>query len=468
MIDASPALFYGLREDVMEVCLHEPAPPERVPEAFVHDLWEAQSFASGALVTSTGEALEVYHPGHRNSDAGPDFRSARLRIGDMTWIGDVEIHTTSGSWYTHRHHLDPRYNAVVLHVTLYPDVWTGGLIRQDGSMVDEVTLAPLLRAPVHRLLYQFRMRPERALPCAGAWPRVPSGLITPMIDRLAEDRLSSRTRDLATRYLHAPDLEALLYERLFRALGYARNDEAMATLTRHVPLSLLQTLTGVEDFEACLLGVAGLLSGAAPPEDPPAERAYRADLIRRFEVLQKLWGLPIMAPTQWQYFRLRPANFPPLRIVQGARLMHRLLSEGGVGMLVRALEAAEPIPRLREHLGVVPPPFWNTHTRLDRRCKPRTPRLGANRIDICLANAVLPVLLLHADLTEQPWLTRRIHSVLRDLPAPGDEVLRTFEGLGVHITSAFEAQGVHQLYRTQCREGRCLQCPVGRHILEGE
>lgn len=460
--------FYGAEETVFEVTLHEPGALLRVPEALIHDLWHRRRYDAAALATTEGTPVVVLDPGTPNTDRGPDFSGARLRLGETEWAGDVEIHPTSGGWFDHRHHEDAVYDRVVLHVALYADVWTGSLHRADGSPVPEVLLYPLLDAPLRHLLYQFYTRPEGTLLCSDGWPRVPAGLREAWIRRLALERLRTRRAELADAFLQTPDLEALLHERLFAALGYAKNDEPMAALARRLPLALVRQIDDGRDLEALHLGVAGLLP--TPADLLQSDRAtadYVMDLRDRFERLQLHLDLPTMERTAWRFFRLRPANFPPLRIAQAVALVRPggLLHRDPLGAMLQAIRAEELVEALRAALRAVPGSFWETHVRLEKTTKPRRPTLGRARRDAMLTNAVVPVLLLHAEQTADAGLETALYEVLRALPAARDEVSRRFEELGLRPRDALTAQGLHQLYRTRCAEVRCLSCRIGQYLL---
>ncbi len=457
----------------VEVVVHEPAPTQRpVPEMLVHDLWQAQRFQRADLRTSDGRSITILDPGRLNTNGGPDFRAARLRIGDLEWGGDVEIHTTSSDWFAHGHHQDAHYNATVLHVTLHADVWTGGLLRPDGTLLPELVLYPHLEDALRTLLYDFYTRAQNGILCAGRWAEVPEALRRSWIRRLARERVDEKTARLAQAYLAAPDLEALLHERLFAGLGYAPNAEPMADLARRLPLSLVRTLGDVTDIEALHLGTAGLLP--EPPDLLESDRAsadYAMDLRARFARLRAEHDIAAMEKTSWQFFRLRPANFPPLRIAQAAALVAPggLLRRDPLGALLHALADADPVAALRKTLGSArPPAFWDEHVRLEKKTKPRDPSIGRQRVDTLLVNTALPVLLLHAEQSERPGLAEAVRAVLEKLPAgSGDRVTRRFAKLGTRPKSALEAQGLHQLYRTRCEKARCLQCAVGRFLLEG-
>ncbi len=464
--------FYGASEAVYQVTLHEPdgALP-RVPEALVHEVWQARRFDHTALVTSGGVPVTVLDPGTYNTDRGPDFRAARLRIGPTEWAGDVEIHTTSGGWFDHKHHLDAAYNGVVLHVALHADIWTGGLLRADGTPLPELILYPHLDAPLRTLLYQFYAHPAGPLLCAASWARVPAEIREAWIEALAVERMQAKRDRLAVTYLQAPDLEALLHGRLFAALGYAKNAEAMTALARRLPLPLVRQIPDALDLEALHLGAAGLLP--APADLLRSDRAsadYAMDLRERFDRLRLRFDVPAMDRAAWRFFRLRPANFPPLRIAQAVAMLRAggVLHRDPLGRLGEALRAAEPAEALRQALRATPGPFWETHVRLEKATKPRAPSIGRSRLDALIANAVVPVLLLHAEQTADLALEASVFAVLRALPPESDEVTRRFAALGTRPRDAFAAQGLHQLYRTRCAEARCLSCKVGQYLLGEE
>lgn len=459
---------YTVDDATVAVTLHEPRSSPEVPEALVHALWREQRFDREALKTTDGTPITIHDPGTANADSGPDFLDAHLQIGPMTWRGAVEIHTTSGDWFAHKHHDDARYNSVVLHVTLHADTWTGGLVREDQTVLPELVLAPRLRRPLRRLLHQFHTRDEHELLCGPQWTRVPAAVRTAWIEHLANDRMEAKQHRLEERYQTRPDLEQLLYERLFAGLGYAKNDDAMETLARRVPLATARAIKDPGNREALFFGVAGLLP--SPSDLLETDRAtadYVMKLRDRFHRLRATHAIAPMDRTQWTFFRLRPANFPPLRIAQGLAWLgdDGLLRRDPVGQLVRAVHSDDPVVALRTSLSAHPHAFWNTHLRLAKSTKKRDPSLGRSRTNTLIVNAVLPWLLVVADQRSMPELRARIFDVLRMLPAKKDRVVRIFTRLGTQLDTAYHAQGLHQLYREYCQPGRCLSCTIGRRLL---
>jgi len=450
------------------VTLHEASSQTAdVPEALVQDLWAHQRFATENLTTTDGAALRMLDPGDHNSDAGPDFRNAHVRIGDMDWRGHVEVHNSSGGWFEHDHHTDPRYDSVILHVTLHADIWTGGLLRSDESTLPELVLYPRLETPLRELLHAFRTRDAEApLPCARRWTEVPEQTRWAWIHQLARERLE-RKRDRLRTPNDRP-LDVALHERLFAGLGYAKNDEPMTTLAERTPPEILRDINGPRNREALLLGIAALLP--EPGDLLEADRAtadYAMDLCDRFRRLQVRLDTSPMSATAWTFFRLRPNNFPPLRIAQAAAWYAEgaLLADDPLSKLRTALDRDAPLSALRDALAATPPDFWRTHYHLRKPASEHDPSLGTSRIDTLLVNAVAPLLLLDAERQGDEDQAARVWDLLRTLPAAGDRVVRRFDALGTDADSAFDAQGLHELYRNYCRAGGCLDCDIGRHLL---
>ncbi len=467
VVVSAPQHRYEIDDALLAARLQEPKRSVEVPEALVHDLWQHQRFDATDLTTTGDAPVRILDPGTPNTDAGPDFRNAHVRIGEMDWRGHVEIHVTSSGWFEHDHNSDPRYDSVVLHVTLHADMWTGGLLRSDETTIPEVVLYPHLDTPLRTLLHAYRNRPDDdRLPCASRWDQVPASTKRDWIRTLAQERLADKRDRLAD-----PDisLETALQERLFAGLGYAKNDEPMSTLAHHLPPETVRALDSARDREALHLGVADLLP--APSDLLDADRAtadYAMDLRDRFRRLQVQRKLPTMEATQWTFFRLRPSNFPPLRIAQAAAWYDdgALLATDPLPRLRAALDTEHPTDALLDTLTAVPPPFWKTHYHLEKPAAEHSAALGPSRRETLLVNAVVPVLLLDADRRQDEAQTTATLDLLHTLSAAEDRVVRRFQNLGTTARSALDAQGMHQLYREYCTKGGCLHCEIGRHLLD--
>lgn len=463
-----PPVFFGAEEEVFEVAWHEPAPGATppVPEDLVQDIWERQAFDRRQLETVDGREIVVVHPGKKNSDAGPDFSHAVLHIDGMEWVGDVEIHVESGRWNDHGHITDARYNSVILHVALRSDMWTGSLKRPDGSTIPEVILYPRLNVAVRSLIHDFHTRRDAEIICAAQWRQVPQAVRTPWFEQLSYRRLVRKAMQDAPPSTPFLDDDQALYEAVFAALGYAKNDEPMRELAYRIPLRFVRSELKPDDLEACFFGVAGLLPTPADLLDADRETAdYAMQLREQYERIQLRHDLTSMPREAWKFFRLRPANFPPLRIAQGVILLRRLLCDRPLDRLRAACTSQQPLQDLRRCFYIKLPPFWTRHVRLEKKSRTVATEIGSQRIDVILANAVLPALFRIANRESDSPLEEAVLATQSRLPAENDEVVAIFRRLGSPPMSAQDAQALHELYGGYCTRARCLSCEIGRYLL---
>ena len=413
-----------------------------VPEAVVQHAWGRGLFDRDALRTTEGEAVRVLDTGRLNRGSGPDFSGATVDVGGLRWAGDVEIHRASADWERHGHHTDPAYCRVVLHVVLSADARTGTLRRQDGSALPELILLPHLDRRLADVVRDLAAGADAAPRCRARWPGVPDALASAWIRALGAERLRSRARALGIAFAATPDLSVLLARRVFRALGYADNADAMETLAARLPLAALARL-GTADVHAAVLGAAGWLD----PLDTDA-CAHAARLAP---------GLVPMARTAWRAGG-RPANAPRRRLAQAAAL----LAPGGALRTDAVARFADAV-----RTGSVAAGRTSVLDLLRPETPGGSPRAGLDRARDAFANAVAPVLLLDAEMRGDAALDARVLAIAASLPAPRDRIADAFREAGARVATAVEAQGVHALARGYCDEGRCARCAVGRHLWPG-
>ncbi len=462
-----PALRRRLAPDRPPLLSEPVASFRSVPERFIQDIWYSLLFDTGRLSTTRGQSVRILDTGRPNRDNGPDFRDARVVIGGVEWSGDIEIHLRSSDWTAHRHDHDPRYNAVVLHVVLYADIWTDRLRRADDSVLPELVLLPFIGKPIRQLFRLLQLRPPPGeLACGAKLAEVPSELMSGWIEKLGYERIDERRRLLAQNIEAAGGIDDLLFQATFESLGYAKNGGQMLDLARRLQASTLRGLPLV-DRQALLFGTAGMLTDSRVEGKTCALEPFAAALRERYFELSRD-KLPRMRSVSWSYFRLRPANFPSLRIAQGAALFEdgALLGTGAMERICAALGTSKPLPALRVLMDSDPGAFWNDHVRLDRQTSKRQSRIGRDRKDRIIANAILPVALTHAELTGNHVLKRSAFGALSALRPERDELTRRFEDAGVVVDSLVQSQGLHQLYRTRCDRGGCMSCAVARHLLK--
>jgi hypothetical protein len=427
-------------------------------EDFLHYVWQHQYFDKTDLRTTDGEEIQVLRPGQRNADAGPDFLNARLRIGEVEWNGAVEIHIRASDWQRHNHQVDAKYDQVVLHVVHQADA---AVHRTNGSLIPALPLAPRL-GPDLLGRYEALMQapPAATLPCAPLLNQVPQLVRTMMTERALLERIERKADTIAELHQHlAHDWEATAYHALAAAFGFQKNSEPLARLAKAVPLNILRRHRhDVRQLEALLFGQAGFLV----ENDETATDDYIRDRRQEHEFLRHKYGLGAvaLATHEWNYLRLRPANFPAVRLGQLVGLLHRRPA------LFDALLTAQSVAALTEFFAGAPAPeYWRTHFRPGRPGK--VPSLGKSSVDLLITNVVVPLRVAYARHVGEPALVETSITLLTELPAEHNQYTDLYQDLGFEHRSAADSQGLLALHKGYCEPRRCLHCAIGGKLVGG-
>ena len=489
-----------------------------IHERFLRHIWSRQYLRHEELQTSDGRTLRVLHAGHLNSDGGPDVRDAVLQMGGVTYHGDVEIHRTVVEWIHHQHHEDPRYNKVVLHVVLERPSDGGITMVPSGRHIPVLVLEPFLSESIHSLwqktILDERLHSRGAIPCADRNHAVPRELLGDWIQHLAVERLElklrrfdERLRELAQlrllpvrerrphnvlwriegnsdelpapwRELSQRDLakreywDQLLYEGLMEGLGYSKNREPFVRLCRNVTLREFQAQHIEKDemaIQALLLGAAGLLPRIRDVHRAES-RAFVRLLVGEWKTRKKVYRSAVLHPAHWQFFPTRPSNFPTLRIAAASVLVKRILSEDLFRSLIETMKTidggAGAFRSIHERLAVTPLPFWGNHYQFDHPAAKPTQALGPQRIGDLITNTVIPLALLYARIFKDRLVRERTLQLFYAAPPTvGNSITRLMDKHllrgAVRLTTVSSQQGVIQLYKYYCLEGRCVECAVG-------
>ena len=425
-------------------------------EDFYHYVWQHQYFDKADLRTAAGEEIQVLKPGHRNADAGPDFLNARLRVGDVEWNGAVEIHLRASDWTRHNHQTDPKYDQVILHVVGQHDA---DVARTNGSLIPALALQARV-APELLARYQALMEAPAAapLPCAPLLHLVPEITRTMMVERTLLERVERKADDIMTLHQHlGQDWEATAYHALMAAFGFQKNSEPLARLAKALPLNVLRRHRHDQrQLEALLFGQAGFLV----ENEETAADDYICDLRQEYEFLRHKYQLSetALAVHEWNYLRLRPANFPPVRLGQLAGLLHARPA------LFDALLTAQSVAALSEFFQASAPEYWRTHFRPGRAGK--VPGLGKSSIELLITNVVVPLRVAYARHVGQPELVESTVALLSVLPAEHNQYTDVYEALGFAHRSAADSQGLLALHKSYCAPRRCLHCTIGSRLVQ--
>ncbi|SEQ71694.1 DUF2851 family protein [Neolewinella agarilytica] len=421
-------------------------------EDFIHFLWRQARFDLRDLTTTTGQTISIQNFGRHNVDAGPDFSSGQLRIDGMQWAGNIEMHVKSSEWYAHQHDSDPAYDNVILHVVLEED---RPVYRANGDRIPCLELRNRIPAGILNSYWRL-MHNEHWIPCQGQLQLVADPERQQWLEQVLTERIEARAHRFAERVQATNlDWEEAFYQSLARALGGRVNGEAMDMLARSVPLRvLLKHKHSLLQLEALLFGQSGLL-----PEARDEEEAYLPLLRREYKLLQIKHGLCPIPATAWRYLRLRPNNFPTVRIAQLAAMLHR------TGQLFGKSLAAADGREMKNMFSISLSNYWRNHYRFGKEAAYGERRLGASAIHSLLINTIAPALVAYAHYRLDDRFRDRALALLRDLPAEDNKVLRKWNGLGFPAKNAGESQALLQLKTEFCDKSRCLECAIGRALL---
>ena len=417
-------------------------------ESILHFIWQNKLFQSHLLLTTDGESVEVIDPGRLNTDAGPDFFNAKIKLGNTIWAGNVEIHTRSSEWARHGHDDDKAYNSVVLHVVKKADVQ---VFRADGAPIPQLEL--IYPAEIEENYGQL-MQNSLRIPCENKISAIPGIFIRSWKNALLTERLLQKTENISEILSqNNRHWEEAFYLNLARSFGFGTNGQAFEMLAASLPMQILgKHKNDLSQLEALLFGQAGLL--AAKEED-----AYLLSLRKEYDFLKIKYDLKPIDGSQWKLLRLRPDNFPHVRIAQFAALIHKSTS------LFSKITENPDIQYLQGIFRVEPSEYWKTHYLFAHESHKSLKGIGQKAIEGIIINTVVPFLFSFADTRGNQSMKDKAIEILEKLPAENNVITRMWHETGIDCASAFDSQALIQLKKMYCDKRNCLRCRIGHKVL---
>lgn len=421
----------------------------QMKEDFLHHLWLYKHLDITQLQTTTGEHIQILHFGHYLQSAGPDFFNAQLIIGDQKWAGNIEMHLKSSDWYLHNHQSDENYDNVILHVVWEHDI---DVFRKNNEVIPVLELKNYVSNEQIKQ-YQNLFRPKSWINCENEIVLVDEFLIQNWLERLFFERLEQKSqliKDLLqeTKF----DWEQVTFGLLLKNFGLNSNGEAFFVIAKKMPFSIVRKeRTNLQHLEALFFGVSGLL-------DDDFEDVYPKELQRIWLYLKQKYQLKTI-DQELQFFKLRPDNFPTIRLAQLAALFHKEHSIFQLLITIRNLND------LRKLFSVSASKYWETHYQFDKKSPKKKKRLSIGFIDLVLVNSVLPLQFAHSNY-QGTDKTEDLLSLVSQLKAETNAIISKFSAIGIPSENAFQTQALLQLKKKYCEQNRCLQCQIGNHLLK--
>ena len=420
-------------------------------EDFLHFLWQYQKFESQNFKTTDNEAVSVIKTGFHNTDSGPDFKEARLRIGDVEWAGNVEIHIKSSAWNLHKHQNDEAYENVILHVVWEHDI---EIFNKENIALPTLILKGLAS---EKLITQYKklMQSQDRIPCERTFQSVSDIKKIAMLERALTQRLERKGEEvLAMLGKHNGDWEEATFQILLRNFGFKLNNDAFLRLAENLPFKILKKYVGSTlQLEALLFGMAGLLAKDLDE--------YGEKLKTEFDFLSKKHGLEehVMNASEWKFMRTRPANFPTIRLSQIAALM------GQAKSLFSVLLEEGDFKKLSDFFSAAPSEYWQKHYHFGKKSANTFNGIGKSSIHNLIINTAVPVLVAYAKYIDNHSFMEKSMSFLEQIPAEKNRITQFWNTLDIETKTMYDSQGSIELYNEFCMKKKCLTCGVGIGVL---
>lgn len=428
-------------------------------EKLLHYTWQHKLYPLATLTTTHGETVEIIDPGLHNTNAGPDFFNAKLKIGNTLWVGNVEIHDRSSDWFRHHHETDSAYNNVILHVaeTIDTEVTT-----QDGRTLPQLSLSVPAKVQQN---YEELLSEEKYPPCYRVIPSVNTLLVHSWLSALVTERLENKTERIH-RIISASagDWERACFVTLARNFGFGVNSDTFEQWALQFPLSAAgKHRDNLFQLEALFFGQAGLLDTATMNEkqrQAVATDDYFQKLQKEYAFLAHKFSLQPIDGKLWRFLRLRPQNFPHIRIAQLIDLYYR-----GTASFSKLLEAETP-EQMRACLSASAGGYWETHYRFGVETERETKHLQAASIDLLLINTLAPLLFAYGRHRMDEELCERAFHLLESLKPEQNFIIRSWRLAGLKVETAADSQALIELRRNYCDPKDCLRCRFGYEYLK--
>lgn len=419
-------------------------------EHLLQYVWKYKLYAPGNLTTTNNNPITVIDPGIHNTDAGPDFLNAKIKIGDTTWAGNVEIHRSSTDWQKHGHHRNKAYNSVILHVVEH--VNTDEIHNEKGLSVPQFKL----KVPAHiKENAVFLLQEHSDLPCKQHILLMDKNRLHGWLDALAAERMERKTDDIFThlkRFHNSWD--EVLYVLLCRNFGFGLNSDEFERLALSLPLGYIQKHgNDLFQIEALLFGQAGMLNSDECTDE------YFLQLKNEYAFLQRKYALKPLNSFLFKNLRVRPSAFPQVRIAELSALLHA--SRRLFGLILEK----EDYKQLRIHFTTETSPYWDTHYSFGKKSPKKKKYLGDNSLNIILINTIAPMLFAYGRQTDTEKYCDRAMHLLESVQAEKNSIITHFKSAGIVPQHAFDTQALIQLKREYCEKKKCLYCKIGHSFL---
>ncbi|WP_203258959.1 DUF2851 family protein [Hyunsoonleella ulvae] len=419
-------------------------------EDFLHYIWKHRKFSTAGLKTSDGEAINIISNGQHNFNAGPDFFNAQVRIGKQLWAGNVEIHVNSSDWFLHNHEQDKNYDNVILHVVWEHDA---EVFRKDNSTIPTLVLKDAIPKETLKSYDKLLRANKNWINCENDFADVDDFTINNWLERLYFERLERKSIEVIKLLeVSKNDWEAVLFKMLAKSFGLKVNGNAFLSLANSFDFSILRkSQSKILSLESLLLGQSKLLENAI-------EEPYYQSLQKEYQFLKQKFSLDNKLVVVPSFFRLRPNNFPTIRLSQLANVY-----ANHQNLFSKIIEATSH-EDIKDIFSVGTSEFWNTHYTFHKESKPSKKMISKSFMDLLLINTLLP---LKFSYYKYRGISNDIilQELISQIPSEKNSIVDKFNSLKKVSKNALQSQALIQLKSEYCDKNQCLKCAIGNKLL---
>jgi len=421
-------------------------------EDFLHYVWKHKKIDVTNLKTKNGETITLAYVGQHNQNSGPDFFAAQIEIDNQLWAGNVEIHIKSSDWFVHNHEIDKAYDNVILHVVWEHDI---DIYRKDNSVIPTLELKKLISKETLYNYQKLFSKKQKWINCENDFASINDFVIQNWLERLYFERLERKSLDIE-KLLEASsnNWEEVLFKMLAKNFGLKINGEAFLSISNSFEFSVLRKQQSkLLSLEALFFGQAGLL-------ESNNQEVYYLELIKEYKFLKQKFKLSNNSVTPLQFFRLRPSNFPTIRLSQLAMLYYEQQNLFSKTILTNSLDELHKLFTLSTSI------YWDTHFTFNKVSKQSKKILTKSFIDLLLINTIIPIKFSYAKY-QGKFIDEEIIEIIQNITSEKNSIVEKFNSFKPISTSALQSQAILQLKNEYCDKNKCLQCAIGNILLTG-
>jgi hypothetical protein len=418
-------------------------------EDFLQFIWRFGLFNKDSVKTTDNQNITVLNLGIINKDSGPDFFNAKIKIGEIIWVGNIEIHINASDWKRHKHNADKSYDNVILHVVKNADC---DIFRSNGSKI------PALEIQYDSNLekrYSKLLTANTWIACQNYIDNIESFKMKHFLNRMMIERLEQRSAHIGKILSDTKnDFKEVFYRLLFRSFGFGTNTLPFELLAQATPLAAINKhRNSVLQIEALLFGQAGFLN-EQPLDD------YQSQLQKEYKFLKNKFDLKPVEKHLWKFMRLRPTNFPTVRIAQLAQLLTQC-----EGLLAKIIAFEKP-EELNAFFEFNASEYWDTHYNFGKQTSKRIKSFGKNSAEKIIINLIVPYLFAYGKAKGEEKFSEKAFDLLEVISPEKNNIVTGWENLGVKVENAFYSQALIQLKTMYCNNKQCLRCVIGKNVID--